>query len=121
MKRLMGILLLGLVIIGLNGCAAALIGGSAVGGYMVGKDERGVGRIAEDGAITAKINAAYVQDELVETLKINVDTYRGVVTLTGKVPNRKMIDRAIELAQDTGGVEEINSLLTVEGEENTTE
>ncbi|MBF0279193.1 MAG: BON domain-containing protein [SAR324 cluster bacterium] len=99
----------------LGGCALALVGGgAAVGGYYVGKDERSAKRIATDTAITAKINAEYIADENVKTFKIGVKTYRGVVTLTGKVPNQQMIDRAIRIAEDMEGVNEVNSLLTVE-------
>ena len=107
-----------LVLISLNflgGCALAVIGGgAAVGGYYVGKDERSAKRIAQDIALTTKITAAYLADDTVKTFKIGVTTYRGVVTLTGKVPRQDMLDQAVQIAETMEGVREVNSLLTVE-------
>lgn len=114
MKYSIGILIIFLSLNFLGGCTVALVGGSAVGGYLVGKDERKVGRIVEDSVITAEINAIFLSDDIVETFKINVDTYRGVVTLTGTLPDKGMIDHAIALVKEVEGVQEINSLLVTE-------
>lgn len=95
------------------GCAAVLVGGGATGGYYVGKDERSVGQIADDAAITASINGALIQDKSVSAIDINVDTYVGVVTLYGTVKSKKAEQRAIEIARSTRNVRKVNSKLQV--------
>ena len=67
----------------MSGCTPVLIGGAAVGGYYVGKDDRSVSQIASDASITASINAKYARDSEVSAIDINVDTRYGVVTLYG--------------------------------------
>ena len=97
----------------LSGCAAAVVGGAAAGGYYVGKDERSAGQIAEDASITSTVNTRYVGDDLVQARLINVDTYNGVVTLYGTVPNQAVVDRAVELARGVKGVQQVVSKLTI--------
>jgi len=97
----------------LNGCGALVVGGAAAGGYYVGKDERSVGQIADDATITSAINTKYVRDNQVSALDINVDTYRGVVTLHGSVSSKSAAARAVELARSTRGVRKVVSRLSV--------
>lgn len=44
---------------------------------------------------------------------INVDTFRGHVTLHGTVPNHAAIDRAVKLARAQKGVESVVTYLEV--------
>lgn len=97
----------------LSGCAAAVVGGAAGAGYYVGKDDRSAGQIAQDASITSSVNTRYVGDDLVQARIINVDTYNGVVTLYGNVPNQTVVDRAVELARGVKGVRQVVSKLTV--------
>ena len=97
----------------LTGCGAALVGGAAVGGYHVGKDERSMGEIASDARITSAINAKYVGDNLVKAMDINVDTHRGAVTLHGHVDSQYARDRAVTLARSVKGVVKVVPRLEV--------
>lgn len=96
-----------------TGCAPVLVGGAAVGGYYVGKDERSIGTITDDAAITTKINGKYARDDLIRVFDINVDTYRGIVTLYGRVSSQQTADRAVSLARQTPGVQKVISKLTI--------
>lgn len=71
----------------LTGCAAVLVGAGATGGYLVGKDDRPVASIVNDATITTKIKALFLGDSEIESFKIAVDTYFGIVTLKGRVSN----------------------------------
>lgn len=114
MKQQLGFLVITLVLVAqMTGCAAALVGGAAVGGYYVGKDKRPIGEMSDDARITAEINVKYTRDELVSNLDIDVDTYQGVVTLWGNLPSQEAVDRAIELAGTIKGVKEVVSKLKV--------
>jgi hyperosmotically inducible protein len=87
-----------------TGCVALLVGGAAVGGYYVGKDERSAAEIADDAAIVAAINARYVRDDLVRARDIDVDSWMRVVTLRGKVASDEARKRAIEIARGVNNV-----------------
>lgn len=97
----------------LTGCTTVLIGGAGAGGYAVGTDERPIGVISEDIAITASVKASLIKDEKIEAFNINVDTYRSVVTLAGHVKNSSQLNRAIQLARTVKGVKNVISKLAV--------
>ncbi len=114
MKQYSNLFFVILIMIFLAGChPVVLIGGTAVGGYLVGKDERTAKRIFKDTAITTEINTLYLADEQINIFDIDVNTYRGLVTLTGTLSDQLIADRAVEIAQEVKGVMEVNSLLVV--------
>ena len=71
--------------------------------------QRSVGEVIDDSVITAKIKASYAADAQVSALAIDVDTAHGVVTLTGVVGSELERQRAIQLAQSTDGVKQVNA------------
>jgi len=107
-----GITLLALVL--LSGCTALVIGGAAVGGYQLGKDERAPSVVASDSAITTKIKSKYVADSTVSVFGIGVRTYEGTVTLTGTVSSFVARDQAGSIAKSTNGVAVVNNQIVVE-------
>ncbi len=98
----------------LSGCTALLVGGAAVGGYNLGKDEREPGVVMSDSAITTKIKGKYVADSVVSVFDIGVRTWVGVVTLTGSVESFVARDQAGKLAKETKGVVAVNNEILVE-------
>jgi len=103
-----------LMMLMLSGCTALLVGGTAVGAYQLGKDEREPSVVAADTAITTKIKAEYVVDSVVSVFNIGVRTYEGTVTLTGTVGSFVARDQAGRIAKDTGGVKNVNNQIVVE-------
>ena len=97
----------------LPGCTALMVGGAAVGGYQVGKDERPAGVVASDSAITTKIKGKYAADSVVSVFSIGVRTYEGTVTLTGTVGSYLARDQAESIAKGTKGVKAVNNLVAV--------
>jgi hyperosmotically inducible protein len=71
------------------------------------------GEVLDNARIVTVINAKLVGDSRLSALKINVDADQGTVTLKGSVGSLDLIGRAISLALDTDGVNEVVSLLTV--------
>ena len=110
MAALLAVPLLALL---LSGCTAAVIGGAAVGGYYVGKDERSAGQIADDAAVTAAVKAKLIASSDVRALDVNVDTYEAVVILKGAVASRDERGAAERLARATRGVKGVRNELTV--------
>ena len=107
-----GITLLALFL--MSGCTALVVGGAAVGGYQLGKDEREPAVVASDSAITTKIKGKYIADSVVSVFNIGVRTYEGTVTLTGTVGSFVARDQAATLAKGTGGVVMVNNQVVVE-------
>ncbi|WGS88204.1 BON domain-containing protein [Methylomonas sp. UP202] len=67
----------------------------------------------DDSAITAKIKAALMSDELLKDARIEVTTVNGGVTLSGVLDNEKMVGRAIGLANSQEHVKSVQSQLAV--------
>jgi len=103
-----------LMMLSLSGCTALLVGGAAVGGYQLGKDDREPSVVASDSAITTKIKSKYVADSIVSAFDVSVHTYEGNVTLTGTVGSFVARDQATKLAKETGGVISVSNQVLVE-------
>ncbi len=70
MKRYLGLFVMFFVFSG-AGCAPAIIGAGAAGGYKVGTDARSVGQMWDDATITARVKAALLKDSRVKMHKID--------------------------------------------------
>ncbi len=62
-----------------------------------------------DSAITTKIKAKFLGDDILKATNIHVETNKGIVILSGKLPSIDDINQAIEIAEDTDGVIEVIS------------
>ncbi len=72
-----------------------------------------VGQTIDDTAITTRVKTAMLNDPAVGGLRIDVDTFKGVVTLSGRVKSQAERDQAIALARMIGGVTEVKDALQV--------
>jgi osmotically-inducible protein OsmY len=72
-----------------------------------------VGETIDDTTITTRVKTAMLNDPAVGGLSINVDTFKGVVTLSGRVKNQNERNQAITLARRTSGVVEVKDALQV--------
>ncbi len=97
----------------MTGCVPLVIGGAAVGGYYLGKDDRSADTIAKDGAITASVKSRFIGDKYVDAFDINVDTHEGVVTLHGDVTNTIAKEQAEKLARGVNGVQQVENQIRV--------
>lgn len=104
---------LGLLAMMLQGCVAAAVGGAAGGGYYVYQDQRPAGVIASDAKITSEINLKMISDSRVKALQVDVDTFEGVVTLSGEVPTQTSHMAVIEIAKSVRGVRRIEDKVRV--------
>jgi osmotically-inducible protein OsmY len=82
-------------------------------GLLVGcastPEQRSTGEVIDDAAITTKVKANLLADPMVSSFAISVETARGVVSLTGIVNSAGERTRAIQVAQDTGGVRRVDA------------
>jgi len=72
-----------------------------------------VGCSQSDSGITSSVKSKLIADEVVKAQNINVDTHDRVVTLTGTVQSAIEESRAIEIARDTKGVDDVVDKLSV--------
>jgi osmotically-inducible protein OsmY len=77
-----------------------------------------VGETIDDTTTTTRVKTALLNDESVGGLRIDVDTFKGVVTLSGRVKNQAEKDRAITLARQINGVAEVKDALQIIPSEN---
>jgi len=71
------------------------------------------GEATTDAAITSAVKSKFLADARVSGLKIDVDTSKGVVTLTGPVSSPSEKAAALDLARSTKGVKSVVDKLTV--------
>jgi len=67
----------------------------------------------DDVSITTRVKAAIAGEGLLSYLSISVETFKGVVLLSGFVDSEHQRKRAIEVAKSVPGVKEVKALLVV--------
>jgi osmotically-inducible protein OsmY len=72
-----------------------------------------IGETIDDTTITTRVKTAMLNDPQVGAMKIDVDTYKGVVTLSGRVKSEAEHDQALGIARKTSGVVEVKDALQV--------
>ncbi len=84
---------------------AALIAGCAATAQ-----DRSTGQWVDDAALTAKVKTAIATDAGAKTAAaVNVETYRGVVQLTGFVDSEDQVTRAVSAAKKVQGVRSVKN------------
>jgi osmotically-inducible protein OsmY len=72
-----------------------------------------VGEAIDDTTITTRVKTAMLNDPTVGGLRVDVDTFKGVVTLSGRVKSQTERDQAVALARGIDGVSEVKDALQV--------
>jgi len=80
---------------------------------LAGACGKSVGETIDDATITTRVKTALLNDPIVGGLRIDVDTFKGVVTLSGGVKSRQEEQTAIALARKVGGVIDVKSTLQI--------
>jgi hyperosmotically inducible periplasmic protein len=75
---------------------------------------KSVSETIDDATITTRVKTAFINDKEIRT-PIDVDTFKGVVTLSGSVKTKAEETRAISLAKTIRGVVDVKSTLKVDG------
>jgi hyperosmotically inducible periplasmic protein len=72
-------------------------------------EQRSTGEVIDDAAITTKVKTSLLGDPMVSAFAISVETSRGTVSLTGIVNSSGERARAIQIAQEVGGVRKVDA------------
>lgn len=81
---------------------------TAVGCASTEKHE-GSGEYVDDSVITTKVKALLFNEPNLRSGQINVETFKGVVQLSGFVHSRADIERAVEIARSVKGVTSVKN------------
>jgi len=80
---------------------------------LAGACGKSVGETIDDATITTRVKTSLLNDPTVGGTKIDVDTFKGVVTLSGGVKSRQEEQAAVALARKIPGVVDVKSTLQI--------
>lgn len=71
--------------------------------------QESTGEYLSDTWITTKVKAALVDDSVVKATEVNVETFKGIVQLSGFVSSDAAMDQAIVVARNIEGVTSVKN------------
>jgi osmotically-inducible protein OsmY len=71
--------------------------------------QSGTGEYIDDTVITTKVKAAIFNEPTLKSAEINVETFKGVVQLSGFVSSQTHANKAVEVARKVGGVKSVKN------------
>lgn len=71
------------------------------------------GEYVDDAVITAKAKSLLAADDLLKSFQISVETYQGIVQLSGFVNYQQTVDKAGEIVKSVKGIKSIKNDLIV--------
>jgi len=92
---------------------AAILMLSFVAACAGSAQKESTGEYVDDAAITTKVKTKILQDPNLKVLQINVETFKGVVQLSGFVNSSEAADRAVQVARGVEGVQRVENKMTV--------
>ena len=98
---------------GLFRCITAILMLSFIAACAGSSKKESSGEYFDDTAITTKVKAKILQDPKLKVLQINVETFKGIVQLSGFVDSSEAANRAVEVARSVEGVERVENKMTV--------
>lgn len=82
-------------------------------GCSVTSGQSSVGEYVDDATITAQVKAKLAEDKDVAATRIQVETLKGVVQLSGFATSDQERQRAAQLAANTKGVKQVQNSIIV--------
>jgi osmotically-inducible protein OsmY len=69
----------------------------------------GTGEYVDDSVITTKVKTAILNEPTLSSAEINVETFKGIVQLSGFVNSSADISKAVAVARAVGGVKSVKN------------
>jgi osmotically-inducible protein OsmY len=85
---------------------------SLIGCASTAKQE-GTGEYFDDSVITTKVKAEIFNDAALKSSEINVETFKGVVQLSGFVNSQSDINKAVDISRRVKGVKSVKNDMRV--------
>jgi osmotically-inducible protein OsmY len=99
-SRLIGSLILLMFIAALLACASTA-------------NKESTGEYVDDSVITTKVKSQLAGDDFLKSFQISVETFKGIVQLSGFVNNQKAVEKAGQIARRVKGVKSVKNDLIV--------
>ena len=71
--------------------------------------QEGTGEYVDDTVITTKVKAAIFNEPTLKSAEINVETFKGVVQLSGFVGTQVAVNKAVEVTRGVAGVKAVKN------------
>ena len=71
------------------------------------------GEYVDDSVITTKVKALLANDDFFKSFQISVETYKGIVQLSGFVNSQQAVNKAGEIVRSVQGVKSVKNDLIV--------
>ena len=91
-------------------CAGLL---TALSGCASAQSHETAGQYVDDSVVTTKVKAAIFNEPTLKTYEINVETFKGVVQLSGFVSAPASASKAADLARGVNGVKSVRNDIRV--------
>jgi hyperosmotically inducible protein len=85
----------------------------AAAGCASTQNQQAPGEYADDATLTGKVKSALIADPVAESHQIEVETYRGVVQLSGFVDSQNERVAAVNVAKGVSGVKSVHDNLKI--------
>ncbi len=96
----------------IRGFVAVLLIAALVACASTPKQES-TGEYVDDSTITTKVKADLLADDILKGFAVSVETYKGIVQLSGFVNTQATKDRAGSIARKVAGVKEVRNNLII--------
>ena len=77
------------------------------------RTQESTGEYVDDSVITTKVKSLLAADDFLKSFQIGVESFKGVVQLSGFVNSQKAVDKAIEITRSVKGVKSVKNDLIV--------
>lgn len=112
MNKKLKLISIGLIGLSLCSCAAAVIGGTAVGtGVAVGTDDRGTKTVYNDQSLGNR--AKDIATAINSKGSYTISSYNGIILLAGQVPTQSDKDKIYSSVKNMSGIAGVNNYLEV--------
>ena len=82
-------------------------------GCASSRTQESTGEYIDDSVLTSKVKAEIFGDPMLKVFQINVESYKGVVQLSGFVDSGQASAKAAEVAKSVKGVKDVENSLVV--------
>ena len=82
-------------------------------GCAATQKQEGTGEYIDDSVLTTKVKAAVFNEPTLKSAEINVETFKGVVQLSGFVSSQAAVNKAVEVARSVTGVKSVKNDMRV--------
>lgn len=111
-KLILSTLLSTAIVVGLSGCAAALVGATAVG-ISAATDTRSVGTQLDDQTIEIRTITALKGEDRLDNSRVKVVSFNRAVLLLGQVSDSSLRELATHIVRNVEGVQRVHNELQV--------